>query len=162
MDSFIETSGKVFTDELLQRQVEIWRAQGMKLVVTNGCFDLLHAGHIATLEAARACGNVLIVGVNSDESVRRLKGPDRPLNNQADRARVLAALACVDAVTIFDEMTAERLLARVRPHVYVKGGDYNPETLPEYPVIRRYGGEMVFIPLVDGRSTTHLIDACRK
>lgn len=162
MDSFVETSGKVFTAELLQRQVEIWRAQGLRLVVTNGCFDLLHAGHIASLEAARSYGNVLIVGVNSDASVRALKGPDRPLNNQNDRARVLAALACVDAVTIFNEITAENLLDLIRPHVYVKGGDYNPETLPEYPVIRRNSIEMVFIPLVEGHSTTNLINACRK
>ena len=162
MDSFVETSGKVFTAEMLSRQVEIWRAQGLKLVVTNGCFDLLHAGHITSLESARSQGNVLIVGVNSDASVRALKGPERPLNNQDDRARVLAALACVDAVTIFDEITAENLLDLVRPHVYVKGGDYNPETLPEYPISQRYNIEMVFIPLVDGHSTTHLIDACRK
>lgn len=162
MDSFVETSGKVLTAELLQRQVEIWRAQGLRLVVTNGCFDLLHAGHIASLEAARSYGNVLIVGVNSDASVRALKGPDRPLNNQNDRARVLAALACVDAVTIFNEITAENLLDLIRPHVYVKGGDYNPETLPEYPVIRRNSIEMVFIPLVEGHSTTNLINACRK
>jgi rfaE bifunctional protein nucleotidyltransferase chain/domain len=162
MDSFVETSGKIFTADLLRQQVEIWRAQGLTLVVTNGCFDLLHAGHIATLEAARTYGNVLIVGVNSDDSIRSLKGSDRPLNNQDDRARVIAALACVDAVTIFNEITAECLLDLVRPHVYVKGGDYNPETLPEYPVIRRYGGKMVFIPLVDGHSTTNLIHTCRK
>jgi len=162
MNSFVETSGKIFTEELLSRQVEIWRVQGLKLVVTNGCFDLLHAGHIVTLETARAHGNVLIVGVNSDESVRALKGPERPLNNQDDRARVIAALACVNAVTIFYEITAEHLLDVVRPHVYVKGGDYNPETVPEYPVIQRYGGQMIFAPLVDGHSTTSLIDACRK
>lgn len=162
MDSFVETSGKVFAAEMLSRQVEIWRAQGLKLVVTNGCFDLLHAGHITSLEAARSHGNVLIVGVNSDASVRSLKGPERPLNNQDDRARVIAALACVSAVTIFDEITAENLLDLVRPHVYVKGGDYNPETLPEYPISQRYNIEMVFIPLVDGHSTTNLIDACRK
>ena len=162
MNSFTETSGKIFDASLLYRQVEIWHAQGLKLVVTNGCFDLLHAGHIATLEAARAKGNLLIVGVNSDESVQRLKGPDRPLNNETDRARVIAALACVSAVTIFNEDTAENLLDLVRPQVYVKGGDYNPETLPEYPIIQRYGGEMVFIPLLDGRSTTNLIHACKK
>lgn len=162
MSTFIETSGKVFSPELLTQQVEIWRAQGLRIVMTNGCFDLLHAGHIATLEAARSCGNVLIVGVNSDASVKRLKGPERPLNSEDDRARVIAALACVDAVTIFAEDTAAPLLDLVQPHVYAKGGDYNPETLPEYPVIQRYGGEMVFVPLLDGKSTTKLIYACRK
>jgi len=162
MQSFTETSGKIFPAALLQQQVEIWRGQGRQLVVTNGCFDLLHAGHIATLEAARRYGNALIVAINSDMSVRRLKGPERPVNTEDDRARVIAALACVDAVTIFDEDTAERLLDLIRPHVYVKGGDYNPETLPEYPVIQRYGGQVVFIPLLDGRSTTNLIHACKK
>lgn len=162
MSTFIATSGKVFSPVLLRQQVEIWREQSLKLVVTNGCFDLLHAGHIATLEAARSYGNKLIVGINNDDSVKRLKGTDRPLNNEDDRARVIAALACVDAVMIFEEDTAEHLLELVRPHVYVKGGEYNPETLPEYPIIQRYGGEMVFIPMLDGRSTTKLIFAARK
>jgi glycerol-3-phosphate cytidylyltransferase len=162
MGTFYATSGKIFTAELLQQQVEIWRVQGLKLVVTNGCFDLLHAGHITTLEAARSYGNRLIVGVNSDASVKRLKGPERPINNQVDRARVIAALACVDAVVIFHEDTASNVLELVRPHVYVKGGDYIPETVPEYPVIQRLGGEMVFVPVLKGRSTTNLITAVRK
>lgn len=162
MGSFTETTGKIFTADLLRQQVEIWKAQGRRIVVTNGCFDLLHAGHITTLEAARACGNVLIVGVNSDASVKRLKGPERPLNNEDDRARVIAALHCVDAVTIFEEDTAENLLELVQPHVYVKGGDYTPETLPEYPTLLRFGGELVLFPLLDGRSTTRLITAAKK
>lgn len=159
MSTFIGTSGKVFSQSLLQQQVEIWRSQGLRIAMTNGCFDLLHAGHIATLEAARLYGNVLIVGVNSDASVKRLKGDARPVNTESDRARVIAALACVDAAVIFAETTAEHLLALVQPDVYVKGGDYRPETLPEYHVIQDYGGEMVFIPLLDGRSTTSIIDA---
>ncbi len=162
MSAFTTTAGKIFLGEVLEQQLAIWRSQGLTLVMTNGCFDLLHAGHITTLEAARACGNVLIVGVNGDASVKRLKGPDRPLNNERDRARVLAALACVDAVTIFDEDTAIHLLERVQPDVYVKGGDYNPENLPERGVVERYGGRMVFCPLLAGHSTTNLIDACRK
>ena len=161
MSVFTATSGKIFRQELLREQVEVWRSQGMTLVMTNGCFDLLHAGHIATLEAARSYGNALIVGVNSDASVRLLKGPERPLNDENDRARVIAALACVDAVTIFAEETAVALLELVRPHIYVKGGDYNPENLPEYPTVKSYGGKIVFCPLLGGRSTSKMIDACR-
>ena len=101
-NSFTFTAGKVFARDMLKQQVELWRAQGLTLVMTNGCFDLLHAGHITSLENARTFGHKLIVAVNSDASVKRLKGPDRPLNTEEDRARVLAALSCVDAVTIFD------------------------------------------------------------
>ena len=124
--------------------------------MTNGCFDLLHTGHIVTLETARSFGNVLIVAVNSDRSVKTLKGPDRPLNNEEDRARVIAALSCVDAVTIFDEETAISLIATVRPHVYVKGGDYNMQTLPEREAVESYGGKVIFCPLLPGRSTSNL------
>jgi rfaE bifunctional protein nucleotidyltransferase chain/domain len=161
MTAFTTTAGKVFTRDTLRHQVEIWRAQGQTIVLTNGCFDLLHAGHIETLEAARAHGNVLIVGVNSDASVKGLKGQDRPLNPEMNRARVIAALACVDAVTIFNESTASELLAALRPHVYVKGGDYRVETLPERDVVAACDIRVVFCPLVAGLSTTQLIEAVR-
>ena len=162
VNTFTTTAGKIHSRDLLRRQTEIWRAQGLTMVMTNGCFDLLHAGHIATLETARSLGNVLIVAINSDQSVKRLKGNDRPLNNENDRARVLAALACVDAVTVFAEETADSLLETLRPDVYVKGGDYNADTLPERGIVERYGGRMVFCQLLEGHSTTSLIDACRK
>ena len=162
MNTFTTTAGKVLPLDLLQRQTEIWRTIGLTIVMTNGCFDLLHAGHIATLETARSLGNVLVVAVNSDASVKRLKGDDRPLNNEADRARVLAALTCIDAVTVFEEETATRLLEALKPHVYVKGGDYNSQNLPEHDLVESYGGHIVFCPLVEGLSTTNLIDACRK
>jgi rfaE bifunctional protein nucleotidyltransferase chain/domain len=161
MTAFTTTAGKVYSRETLERQIEIWRAQGRAIVLTNGCFDLLHAGHIETLEAARAHGNVLVVGVNSDASVKRLKGPERPLNDEHNRARVIAALACVDAVTIFDEPTASELLAVVRPDIYVKGGDYDVHNLPERDVVAAYGIQVVFCPLVPGLSTTQLIEAVR-
>jgi len=128
-----------------------------RTVFTNGCFDLLHVGHVRYLQAARACGDRLVVGLNSDASVRGLKGPSRPLVAEDERAEVIAALACVDFVTVFDEPTADGLLALLRPAVYAKGGDYTPDSLPEAPTVRAYGGEIAIIPFVPGRSTTNMV-----
>ncbi len=133
---------------------------GRRLVFTNGCFDLLHVGHVRYLQAARAQGNALAIGLNGDESVRALKGPTRPINSAEDRAEVLAALACVDYVTIFTDPRATRLLSQVRPHVYVKGGDYRLETLDpeEYAVLQAVCARIAFVPMVPGRSTTRTIE----
>lgn len=145
-----------------------WRAAlrqaGRKLVVTNGCFDLLHAGHVTYLEAARARGDALLVGLNGDDSVRQLKGPSRPLNGEADRARVLAALGCVDGVLVFPEKRATRFLAFAAPDIYVKGGDYTLETLDqdERRAVEGAGGRIVFIPFVAGKSTTGLVEKILK
>ena len=128
-----------------------------RVVFTNGCFDILHAGHVRYLAAARALGDVLILGLNSDASVRRLKGETRPVNSEADRAEDVGALASVDYVVIFGEDTAEELIAKVQPAVYAKGGDYTLETLPEARIVESYGGEVAFIPLVEGKSTTNII-----
>jgi D-beta-D-heptose 7-phosphate kinase / D-beta-D-heptose 1-phosphate adenosyltransferase len=133
------------------------RAEGGTVVATGGCFDLLHAGHIGTLQAARALGDCLIVCLNSDESVARLKGPTRPLVGERDRARVLAALACVDAVTIFDEDTPARALRELEPDVWAKGGDYDPRALPERSLVEAWGGCVVALPYLDGRSTSGLL-----
>ncbi|MFD6682346.1 PfkB family carbohydrate kinase [Micromonospora parva] len=139
------------------------RAGGGTVVATGGCFDLLHAGHVATLEAARQLGDCLIVCLNSDASVTGLKGPDRPVQSEADRSRLLAALSCVDAVLIFDEPTPDAALSWIRPDVWVKGGDYATgggdatAALPEAQVVRRWGGNTVVVPYLDGRSTTDLI-----
>ena len=127
------------------------------VVFTNGCFDILHAGHVRYLNAAKALGDVLIVGLNSDESVRRLKGKGRPVNPAADRAEVLAALRAVDHVIVFGEATAEELVRQLKPDIYVKGGDYSLETLPEAKIVHSYGGKTVLIPMVEGRSTTNVI-----
>ncbi|MFI0281455.1 MULTISPECIES: D-glycero-beta-D-manno-heptose 1-phosphate adenylyltransferase [Streptomyces] len=132
------------------------RARGGTVVATGGCFDLLHAGHVGLLESARRIGDCLIVCVNSDVSVTRLKGPGRPLNPLADRTRVLAGLGSVDAVAVFDGDTPAELLARLRPDVWVKGGDYSAEDLPEAEVLRGWGGQAVVLPYLDGRSTTLL------
>ena len=134
------------------------RARGGTVVATGGCFDLLHAGHVRMLEAARALGDCLVVLLNSDESVRRLKGADRPLVPEEDRAAVLGALACVDAVVVFDEDTPEAALERLRPDVWAKGGDYTAEELPETEVLERYGGRVAILPYVAGRSTSRLIE----
>ncbi|MFI8962563.1 D-glycero-beta-D-manno-heptose 1-phosphate adenylyltransferase [Streptomyces sp. NPDC053493] len=134
------------------------RSRGGTVVATGGCFDLLHAGHVGLLERAGRIGDCLIVCVNSDASLARLKGPGRPLTPLADRMRVLAALGSVDAVVSFDEDTPERLLARLRPDVWVKGGDYSADGLPETEVLRRWGGQTVVLPYLDGRSTTSLAD----
>jgi rfaE bifunctional protein nucleotidyltransferase chain/domain len=135
------------------------RARGGTVVATGGCFDLLHLGHLATLQAARRLGDCLIVCLNSDASVARLKGPDRPLNGEADRSRLLAALDCVDAVVIFDEPTPEAVLSWLRPEVWVKGGDY--AEVPEASLVERWGGRTVIVPYLDGRSTTRTIAAAQ-
>jgi D-beta-D-heptose 7-phosphate kinase / D-beta-D-heptose 1-phosphate adenosyltransferase len=134
------------------------RARGGRVVATGGCFDLLHAGHVATLTAARALGDCLIVCMNSDESVRRLKGSDRPLVAEEERAAVLRALRCVDAVAIFDEDTPASVLASIRPDVFAKGGDYRADELPEADVLSRWRGEVAILPYLEGRSTTRLLE----
>jgi D-beta-D-heptose 7-phosphate kinase / D-beta-D-heptose 1-phosphate adenosyltransferase len=146
-------------DELRARLAP-WRGGG-RIVFTNGCFDLLHAGHVAYLTAARSLGDVLVVGVNSDGSVRRLKGPGRPLNPLEDRAAVLGALRCVDHLVAFDAGTPLELLGELRPDVYVKGGDYRVETLPEAPLMEELGGEVVLLPYLEGRSTSGLLRRLR-
>lgn len=137
------------------------RAEGRRIVFTNGCFDILHAGHVRYLNAAKRLGDVLIVGLNSDSSVRMLKGPERPINPQEDRAEVLSALRAVDRVVIFDERTAEALVEEVKPDIYVKGGDYDLSTLPEAKIVIENGGRVEFIKLVEGRSTTNIIQRMR-
>jgi D-beta-D-heptose 7-phosphate kinase / D-beta-D-heptose 1-phosphate adenosyltransferase len=127
------------------------------VVATGGCFDLLHAGHVATLQAARRLGDCLIVLLNSDASIRRLKGPGRPLQPVADRAAVLEALDCVDAVQVFDTDTPVRALEKLRPHVFAKGGDYAVDDLPEARALAHFGGQVVVLPYLAGRSTTHLM-----
>lgn len=132
------------------------RAADGTVVAAGGCFDLLHAGHVALLQAARRAGDCLIVCVNSDDSVRRRKGDGRPLVPVADRVRVLRALECVDAVAVFDEDTPERILGELRPHIWAKGGDYARTRLPEQPLVESWGGQVLLLPYLDGRSTTGL------
>jgi rfaE bifunctional protein nucleotidyltransferase chain/domain len=146
---------KVQSLEALLRSLEALR--GGRIALTNGCFDLLHVGHIRSLEHAASLGDVLSVGINSDESVRALKGEGRPLLSAEERAELIAALDCVDLVTIFSERTAEALVETVKPDVYVKGDDYRDGTLPEAEIVRSYGGQVALSPLVPGRSTSSII-----
>jgi rfaE bifunctional protein nucleotidyltransferase chain/domain len=137
------------------------RAQGRTVVFTNGCFDVLHRGHVRYLDEARSHGDLLVVAVNSDDSVRRLKGPDRPVNPVEDRVAVLAALSCVDHVVVFEEDSPAALIEAIRPDVYVKGGDYPPEMVPEAPLVRRLGGQVRTLGFVPDRSTSAVIDRIR-
>jgi|GEM_PF-15539 len=150
-------------DELLQKRGH-WRKAGRTVVWTNGCFDLLHAGHVHSLQSARKLGDVLVVGLNSDDSVRRIKGPERPILPARERALMLAALACVDQVVIFEEPTPENALARLQPEIHCKGAEYAPpngKPVPERGVVASYGGRIEYLPLVPGLSTTDLVRRIR-
>lgn len=138
--------------------VDIQKRSGKKTVFTNGCFDILHRGHIEYLTAAKSLGDVLVVGLNSDSSVKKLKGETRPLNTESDRAYVLDALKAVDVVVIFEEDTAEKIIDFIKPDVYAKGGDYTLETLPEAKIVKSYGGKTELLNFVEGYSTTGIIE----
>jgi D-glycero-beta-D-manno-heptose 1-phosphate adenylyltransferase len=150
---------KIIAWDKLPEWRKAMRSSGKKLVVTNGCFDLLHLGHVSYLQTARNQGDALLIGVNGDKAVRQLKGPERPLNEEADRAAVLAALESVDGVCIFPERTATNFLSVAQPDIYVKGGDYTLETLnrEERRTVEQAGGKIVIIPFVPGKSTTTLL-----
>ncbi|MCI5724837.1 MAG: D-glycero-beta-D-manno-heptose 1-phosphate adenylyltransferase [Fusobacterium gastrosuis] len=144
--------------DLARYIVNLAKEQGKKVVFTNGCFDILHVGHVSYLENAKRQGDILIVGVNSDESTRRLKGPTRPINNENDRACMLSALKSVDYTVIFDEDTPEDLIAYLRPSIHVKGGDYKKDDLPETKIVEAYGGKVVILNFVEGKSTTNIVN----
>jgi rfaE bifunctional protein nucleotidyltransferase chain/domain len=138
------------------------RKAGRKVVFTNGCFDLLHVGHLRYLRAARALGDALVIGVNTDASVRRLKGEGRPLAPEGERAELLLGLRCVDYVTLFDEATPEVVIELLRPDIHVKGGDYREEDLPEAAAVRRGGGAVRILPFTEGHSTSALVQRIRE
>jgi D-glycero-beta-D-manno-heptose 1-phosphate adenylyltransferase len=154
--------GEVVKAEKLTEVLKDLKLKNKKIVTTNGCFDILHVGHVRYLKLAKELGDVLIIGLNTDRSVKALKGPKRPLNSENDRAEVLATLNCVDYVVLFDEDTPAKLLDIIKPDIHAKGGDYNIDTLPEAEVIIKNGGKVVFIPLVKGKSTTSLIEKVSK
>lgn len=156
-----ETRQKILPWSELDRWVAYWRFLEQRIVFTNGCFDLLHLGHVTYLEEASKLGDVLIVGVNSDDSIRRLKGPARPLQPQEARTRILAALEFVEGVVVFEEDTPLRLIEKIAPDVLVKGGDYTIDRVVGADFVRSRGGEVVILPFVEGYSTTGLIQrAC--
>lgn len=153
---------KILNHSDLLAQVRQWRQQGKTIVFTNGCFDILHAGHIASLTEAAMHGDCLVVGVNADSSVKKLKGPSRPINDQDARAKVIAALAMVDAVTLFSEDTPRELIASVLPDVLVKGGDYTVEQIAGAAEVIAAGGKVVINPIIEGFSTTNIINKLKK
>lgn len=152
---------KIVDREEMARMARRWQLLGRKVVFTNGCFDILHRGHLESLAKAAEMGDYLVVGVNADASVQRLKGPERPVNDEQFRSHMLASLCIVDAVCVFDEDTPLELITAVRPDVLVKGGDYDPETIVGAKEVRDWGGKVITIPLVQGYSTSNLIQKIR-
>ncbi|MCX7743270.1 MAG: D-glycero-beta-D-manno-heptose 1-phosphate adenylyltransferase [Flavobacteriales bacterium] len=153
----MDTSNKIVSENELMHLLAVWRFKDEVIVFTNGCFDLLHPGHISYLEKARSLGDRLIVGLNSDESVQRLKGAGRPINNQHDRARILAALHCTDAVVLFEEDTPIRLIELVKPNILTKGGDYTIEKVAGADFVKSYGGQVKILPFEPGYSSTGIL-----
>ena len=154
----MSTKSKIMTWDDAQKTIAQWKAQGEKVVFTNGCFDILHLGHLEYMEQAQALGNRLVVGLNSDASVKRLKGNDRPINAQDIRARMLAALAFVDAVVVFEEDTPLALIEHLLPSILVKGSDYKIENIVGAETVIKHGGEVKTLTFVDGFSTTSIIE----
>lgn len=154
--------GKVIKREEIREIVKKLQDEGKTVVTTNGCFDILHVGHVRYLAKTKSYADYMVVLLNSDKSVKSIKGEGRPINNQADRAEVLCALSCVDFVVIFDEDSPRNLLDEIKPDVHTKGADYTAETLPEADVILKNGGRLEFIEFVKGKSTTNTIKALGK
>lgn len=153
---------KIVTREALQKHCNSWRALGKKIVFTNGCFDILHHGHLDYIARAADLGNILVVGVNTDASVRKLKGEGRPVTHENDRAFQIASLLCVDAVVLFDEDTPAELIQLVKPDVLTKGGDYTIDRIVGADFVMQNGGAVEIIPFVEGYSTSNLIDNIKK
>jgi rfaE bifunctional protein nucleotidyltransferase chain/domain len=153
---------KLMSRSDLVRQAERWKLQDKKIIFTNGCFDILHKGHLELLSQAAALGDILVIGVNSDDSVKRLKGDERPVNDENFRALMLASLAIVDAVSIFQEDTPMELIESIVPNIIVKGGDYDPSTVVGAELVVKNGGEVIIIPLVKGYSTSNLLQKIRE
>ena len=162
MDQLNRLINKIFTKESIQSQLAVWRFKGEKIVFSNGCFDILHRGHIEYLAQAADLGVRLIIGLNSDTSVRRIKGEERPLQDQVSRSVLLAALSFVDAVIVFDEDTPYELIKSIKPDFLVKGNDYKAEDIVGYDIVKENGGDIVTIKLVEGYSTTSIVSRMQK
>ena len=158
MQKLLWIEDKILSAEILIQRCSGWRAAGSQIVFTNGCFDILHRGHLDYLARAASLGNKLIVGVNTDGSVKKLKGSGRPINNELDRAFALASLLLVDAVCLFEEETPLKLIEECRPNILAKGGDYTPDTVIGADFVRSLGGTVEIIPFVTGYSTTGIIE----
>jgi D-beta-D-heptose 7-phosphate kinase/D-beta-D-heptose 1-phosphate adenosyltransferase len=154
--------GKVYSLSALKTEIKFWRETGKSIVFTNGCFDLLHRGHVEYLWKAKSMGDILIIGLNSDASVRRLKGAGRPLTSEEDRLYMLSHLDMVDAVCLFSEDTPLSIISEVQPDVLVKGGDYSIHEIVGREIVERRGGKVITVPVVKGKSTSNLIDQIQK
>ncbi len=153
---------KIKTKEGLHQILQDLKKRGKKIVFTNGCFDLIHIGHVRYLEKSKTLGDILVVGVNSDQSVRNLKGPKRPILPEEERTEVLSSLGCVDYITVFDELTPFELISSLQPDILVKGGDWTKEAIVGKEVVERLGGEVVILPFEEGSSTSNLIETILK
>ena len=151
------SADKIFTRETLTQELQKWRDQGLKIVFTNGCFDLVHLGHVDYLEKARNLGDKLVLGLNTDASIKGLKGEERPLQDEMSRARIMASLLFVDAVVLFNEPTPYNLIDLVQPDILVKGDDYSPENIVGADIVKEKGGEIKTIPFVKGYSTSNIV-----
>ena len=162
MSRFNALKNKIFSLEHLKKQVEAWKATGEKIVFTNGCFDILHQGHIEVLARTSDLGTKLIVGLNSDSSIQKLKGENRPIIQEQSRAVLLASFSFVDAVVLFSEDTPINLISTLLPDVLAKGGDYEIKTIVGYEIVQKNGGEVILVPFVDGFSSTTIIEKIRQ
>ena len=158
MDKLIGIKHKIVTYDQLDRLLAFWHFRDFKIVFTNGCFDILHLGHVEYLSRAASYGDILIIGLNSDKSVKSIKGPSRPVQDEITRASVLASLQFVDKVVLFDEDTPYKLIKRIQPDVLVKGADYKPEDIVGYDIVKSKSGEIITIEYVEGQSTTGIIN----
>lgn len=158
----MNSADKIFTWETLPAELQKWREQDQKIVFTNGCFDLVHLGHVDYLEKARNLGDKLVVGLNTDASIKGLKGEERPLQDELSRARIMASFLFVDAVVLFSESTPYNLIDLVQPDILVKGDDYSPENIVGYDIVKAKGGEIKTIPFVKGYSTSNIVAKIKK
>ena len=158
----MNSADKIYTWETLQQQLQKWREQDLKIVFTNGCFDLVHLGHVDYLEKARNLGDKLVLGLNTDASIKGLKGEERPLQDEMSRARIMASLLFVDAVVLFSEPTPYNLINLVQPDILVKGDDYSPENIVGADIVKAKGGEIKTIPFVKGYSTSNIVAKIKK
>ena len=158
MSNLKRINNKIFSTERISRQVDIWKNYGNEIVFTNGCFDIIHRGHIEVLARAADLGDKLIVGLNTDASIQKLKGKDRPIIQENSRAILLAALDFIDAIVLFSEETPLNLITTIKPDILAKGGDYKLDTIVGYEIVKENGGEVILIPFVDGFSSTNIIN----
>jgi rfaE bifunctional protein nucleotidyltransferase chain/domain len=158
MDKFENVKHKIITYDQLDRYLAYWNFRGLKVVFTNGCFDILHLGHVEYLSKAASFGDIMVVGLNSDKSVKSIKGPSRPVQDELCRSTILASLQFVDKVILFDQDTPYELIKKVQPDILVKGADYKPENIVGYDIVKAKGGEIKTIDLVEGHSTTGIIN----